>query len=148
MRKVFKQKPIKDPRNCRKMQLLCFKSKSLKLTLGAYISRSIATMQRNIPWGLAAFYPILGIAYVSIGDTSDPYFTPLLIPPTQFWISYWWIVLGTSFIVPIFVFLLHALMNQRLSSFKRIIWAIAIFGFGFFVTPIYWWFYSEPKQLP
>jgi hypothetical protein len=103
-------------------------------------------MRRNIPWGLAAFYPIIGLTYVSIGDTSDPQFTPLLFPRTQFWISYWWVVLGTSFIVPIIVFSLHALMNYRLSSLKRIIWAIAIFGFGFFLTPVYWWLYSETNQ--
>jgi len=103
-------------------------------------------IQRNIPWGLAAFYPLLGIAYVSLGNTSDPNFTPLLIPRTQFWISYWWMVLGTSFLVPLLVFLLHAFMNQRLAWFKRIIWTIAIFSFGFFVSPVYWWLYSEASQ--
>jgi hypothetical protein len=100
-------------------------------------------MRKNILWGLAAFYPILGLVYVSIEDTADPQFTPLLIPRTQFWISYWWIVFGTSFIVPLFLFLIHALAHRRLSLTKRGIWALTIFAFGFFAAPVYWWIHSE-----
>lgn len=102
-------------------------------------------MRKNIPWGLAAFYPIVGLAYVSIGDTADPQFTPLLIPRNQFWISYWWLVFGTSFLVPLLLFVIHALANRGLSLPKRGIWALTIFVFGFFVAPLYWWIYSESE---
>ncbi len=100
-------------------------------------------MRRNIPWGLAALYPLVGLTYITIAQAADPQFVPFLIPRTPFWISYWWLVIGGSFFVQLLFFLVHALMNPALSVRRRSIWALAIFIIGFIAVPFYWLFQSE-----
>src|SRR5690242_6140868 len=106
-------------------------------TIADYWKLGCCRMRRNLAWGLAAFYPLLGCAYAATGGGVDP---PIFVPNTEFWVVNWLFVLGGTMIAQILFFSAHALVNRNLSVASRFIWFVGIF----FVAPImvipYWWF--------
>jgi hypothetical protein len=96
-------------------------------------------MKRTLPWALVALYPFAILALV--GNAPD--MVASAFPQTEFFVKYWWIVVGGTILVEIIYFALHALSNSVVSIGHRILWLLVILFLPPFAIAAYWWTYSN-----
>ena len=106
-------------------------------------------MLRTTLWGILAVAP-LPMTYYLYGHvfSTDPTIWPPLVVADTLWGDQWfWIIgLGLGLVVIIIVFMIHAILNERVPLKKKLFWAALILVFFDIATPFYWWFYIRGKK--
>jgi hypothetical protein len=99
-------------------------------------------VNRTLPFFVVALYPLAVLAILWVvpeGSTNAPF----PFPQTEFFVKYWWLVLGGALIAQMIFVSVHTLRNPSMDAKRRFFWVFVIVCFPYFSIPIYWWTYSK-----